>query len=183
MKRVILSLSLIATFVLGVENNTTATKDVNKSAPKAETQKVLTFNFKAVDGTEIKVQEMKNGLKYLNFPDKNVILFLYIYDGAPCQKELEIFKKYKEQNKDVEIIAVELKGLDKDKLLKYSQDKKLNFYNVVGKDAMNFVQYIAYRAQWQGTVPFIIITDKNGEVKYINVGLMNKDQLDKVLKK
>ena len=52
---------------------------------------------------------------------------------------------------------------------------------VTGKSAMNFVNYIAQRAQWRGTVPFIIITNKKGVAKHIQIGAMNKEQLNKVL--
>jgi len=179
MKKLLTSLFL-ATLILSAQNN--ATKDANATTAKSNEQKALTFNLTATNGTKIDIVETKEGLKYTTLPSKEVILFFYIYDGAPCQKELEVFKKLKAQNKDkLEIVAIELKGLDKEKLSAYAKKKELNFLSVVGKDAMNFVQYIAQRAQWQGTVPFIIITDKEGRVKHIQIGFMNQEQLQKVL--
>ncbi|NPA27582.1 MAG: peroxiredoxin family protein [Epsilonproteobacteria bacterium] len=159
-------------------------QEANSSQATTQQQKALSFKFKDINGFDIKVTETKEGIRFDTIKDKDVILFFYIYDGAPCQRELELFRDYLKENKNVEIVAIELKGLDRQKLKEYAAKKKLdNIHMVVGKEAMDFVQYIAYRAQWPGTVPFIIIVDKDGKVKHIQIGAMGKEELDKVLKK
>jgi peroxiredoxin len=176
MKKFLFSLALLGALI---NANPTATQTANKTA----TQQVMKFNLKDVNGENITVVETKNGVKFETLKDKNVILFFYIYDGAPCQKELGILTKYKEKNPDVDVVAIELKGLDREKLKEYAKQKGVNFHMVPGKESMDFVQYIAARASWPGVVPFIIVVDKNGDVQHIQVGLMEEKDFNKVLKK
>jgi len=172
MKKVLSVLALSCVLVFGA-NDANSTKESNTTVAA---QQVPKFAFEDTAGSKIEVTQTNDGLKY-SFGDKNVILFFYLYDGAPCQGQLETFKEFIKDKKDLEIVTVELKGLDKEGLAKYAKEKNLNFHMVTGKSAGEFVNYIAYRAKWQGTVPFIIITNKASAVKHIQIGAMNKEQL------
>jgi len=176
MKKILTSLTLVSALAFGAGSGT-ATQDT-KTAQEVQIPK---FTLEDVSGKKIEIEQTNDGLKYNNFKDKNVILFFYLYDGAPCQGQLATFKDVAKDKKDLEIVTVELKGLNKEQLAKYAKDKGLNFNMVTGKSANNFVNYIAYRAKWKGTVPFIIITDKKGAVKHIQIGAMNKEQLESKL--
>jgi len=176
MKKILTSLALASLLAFGAEATTTT----NSNKAQAE-QQVLKFTLEDVSGKKVEIEQTNDGLKYNNFKDKNVILFFYLYDGAPCQGQLETFKQVAKDKKDLEIVTIELKGLDKDALAKYAKEKGLNFHMITGKSAGDFVNYIAYRAKWRGTVPFIIITDKTGAVKHIQIGAMNKEQLESKL--
>jgi peroxiredoxin len=178
MKKILTSLALISVFAFGA-GSTTATPN-NKVTQNREIPK---FTLEDVAGNKIEIEQTNSGLKYKNFKNKNVILFFYLYSGAPCQGELETFKKVAKDKKDLEIVTIELKGLDKKALAEYAKKKDLNFHMITGKSAKNFVNYIAYRAKWKGTVPFIIITDKKGAVQHIQIGAMNKEQLNSILSK
>jgi peroxiredoxin len=177
MKKFIFSLAVIGT-LLNASGSTAA-----NSTPSVEKNEALSFKFKDINGFDIKISETKNGIKFDTIKDKDVILFFYIYDGAPCQKELKIFQEYTQENSNVDVVAVELKGLDREQLKEYAKKKGVTYHMVTGKDASRFVQYIAYRASWKGMVPFILIVDKSGNVKHIQVGAMSKDEIDKIIKK
>ena len=51
------------------------------------------------------------------------------------------------------------------------------------KQALPFANYIASRARWQGSVPLLIVTDKNGTVKHMQLGAMSEDEVESILKK
>jgi len=178
MKKILISLAATAVLAFGA---TDANKSVDSNKTTQTEKQAMQFTLNDTAGNKIEIADTKDGLDYKNFKDKNVILFFYLYDGAPCQGQLATFKEVAKDKKDLEIVTIELKGLDKDGLAKYAKEKALDFHMVTGKSAMNFVNYIAQRAQWRGTVPFIIITNKKGVAKHIQIGAMNKEQLNKVL--
>ena len=180
MKRVLGSILLASILAFGASDVNSTQKDSNTT----KVQEVPKFTLEDVNGNKIEIEQTDDGLKYNSLKDKNVILFFYLNDGAPCQGELKTFNEFVKDKKDIEIVTIELKGLDKEALKKYQQERNIEkFHNIVGKSAGDFVNYIAYRARWQGTVPFIIITDKKGAVKHIQIGAMNKAQLEDIYKK
>jgi peroxiredoxin len=182
MKKILISLGVASMVLFGATdaNNTAKSSSVDNNK-SAKVEQIPTFNLEDIAGNKIEIAQTNDGLEYKSFKDKNTILFFYLYDGAPCQGQLATFKEIAKDKKDLEIVTIELKGLDKDALAKYTKEKGLDFHMVTGKSAMDFVNYIAYRAKWRGTVPFIIVTDKKGAVKHIQIGAMNKEQLNKVL--
>ncbi len=46
----------------------------------------------------------------------------------------------------------------------------------------SFTNYIAQKARWKGTMPFIIILNKKGEVKYMQIGLVSYEGLEQAYK-
>jgi len=55
--------------------------------------------------------------------------------------------------------------------------KKINYDLVSSKEAGEFINYIAQRARWQGSIPFLIILDKKGRVADIIAGMPSEDRL------
>ena len=50
-------------------------------------------------------------------------------------------------------------------------------------DNSKFVSYIAERAQWNGSIPFLVGIKPNGEVGVVHVGGMGKSEFENVFKK
>ena len=90
---------------------------------------------------------------------------------------IELMKK---NHPDLEIIALEVQGLNKEKLKDYKKRRGLNYTLALGKENNQFINYIASKAQWQGSIPFFIAFDKKGEVKVVHVGALNSQQLNSV---
>ncbi len=61
--------------------------------------------------------------------------------------------------------------------------KAINYDLVSSKDAGDFLYYISQRAQWRGSIPFLIILDKKGNVADIIEGMPSEDRLLATIKR
>jgi len=88
--------------------------------------------------------------------------------------------KYKDK---LEIIAVEVQGLNHTQLQQFAKQKGINYHVVSDEKAGMFTNYIAQRTQWQGSIPFLLILDKEGNAQVIQVGLIPQNVLENVMDK
>ena len=61
--------------------------------------------------------------------------------------------------------------------------KNLPYDLIASKDAGDFLYHIASRANWRGSIPFLIVFDKKGKVIDIIQGMPDAKRLDEDLKK
>ncbi len=57
--------------------------------------------------------------------------------------------------------------------------KKINYDVISSRDGKNLINYIAKRADWQGSIPFLIIFRPDGSVSNILQGMINDDVLQR----
>jgi len=57
--------------------------------------------------------------------------------------------------------------------------KKINYDIVSSKDGKDFIRYIAQRASWQGSIPFLIVFKPNGMVSNVIPGMPTEDVLQR----
>ena len=154
------------------------------AAPAAQEQQVLNpkvFEFTDTHGQKIEILVSEKGIKLLNFKGKSAVLMFYIYSGTPCRNELQLFSKLKPELKDTEFVAFELKGLKPDQLKDFEKELKLKGLHLIDTaQAMPFAQFIAQLIKWPGSVPLIIAVTKEGEVKHMQLGAMNEEQVRKL---
>ena len=168
-------LFLVMFFSMGIlhaqENN--VSNDVNQS-------RAITFELNSVNKGVVKISEIEKGLSIDGYQDKVVILTFIAYNGKPCKKLIGILNEMKKEHKDFDAFAVEMRKLEGESLKAYAKEYKIDFPIIGYKNAEAFVNYIRHRAGWNGNMPFIIILDKRGEVKYLHVGLIPKEGFEKV---
>jgi len=160
----------------------TSVKETKKTASvqKSEIKKAI-LSIYTIDGKEILVNETKGGLTFQGSEGKAVFIVLFGYRCPPCLQEMPnlialMAKKYP----DLEIIAIEVQGLGSDELEIFKEEKGINYTLAVGSENNKFINYIASRAQWQGSIPFFLAFDKKGEVKVVHVGALSGEQLEAV---
>ncbi len=160
-------------------------QETNATQPAARTSQPVTFDLTATDGKKITITEKPDGLRFGTLPGKNVITMFYIYSGTPCRNELQMFsREILPKHTDLAVVAFELKGLTPDKLKDFEKELGLTGIEMIDTaQAMPFADYIAKRVRWQGSVPLLIVSDKNGTVKHMQLGAMNVEQTEEVLKK
>ena len=166
MKKIILSLLLISIALF--------------SAPNEQE-----FNLTTVKGKKFHFTTQPNGLDIKEVKGKVVFLAFFGYNCNPCRREIpEFVKMVKKYGEDLEIIAVEVQGTKEESLKKLVKNKNIN-YSVVpfNKEARMFAYHIADKANWKGAIPFIIILDREGEVKFLQTGLIPYELLEKAFKK
>jgi len=159
-------------------------EEVKKDTPIAKasepTTKVPTyakniFELTTVDGDTIHVDEAENGIVFQEHKDKVTFLLFFGYRCPPCLSEIPALQKIaKEKGDKLEIIAMEVQRLPEEQLKIFKESKKLNYTVLSGEHTENskFISYIAERAQWTGSIPFLVGITAKGEVGVVHVGGM-----------
>ncbi len=152
--------------------------------PAVQSVQSPSFNFTTIEEKTIKIVETEEGFIFPTLKDKNVIIMFYIYSGKPCRDELKLFTKIKAKHLDLEFVTFELKGLKPEKLKAFQNELSLNGLHMIDtQQALPFAKYISKRIQWQGSVPLLIITDRKGKAKHMQLGAMNEKEIEDTLKK
>jgi len=133
--------------------------------------KGLTFKLPTVQGKTIEVSELKNGLDFKDFKGKVVLLEFWGTHCPPCLYSINKYKQLLNEYKDkVAMVAIEVQMTPRDKLKEFVKRAGINYNVVAQEDARSFIAYVAQRAQWRGSIPFLIVLDRNGEVLDIKTG-------------
>jgi len=158
------------------EENRTQKESVTKSDLK---QSILTL--KTLDGKEIHVDEAEAGLTFQEYKNKTVFVIFFGYRCPPCLQEMpNLIALMEKKYPDLEIIALEVQGLNSKRLKAFKATKGINYTLAVGRENNQFISYIAQKAQWGGSIPFFIAFDKKGEVKIVHIGALSEQQLNTV---
>jgi len=144
---------------------------------------VPSFVLKSANKGDIHVKETTGGVVFKELKDKVVVLSFIAYNGKPCINLIKILNEMKKKHKDFDAFAVEMRKLEGDSLRDYAKEKKIDFPIIGYKNAKEFTTYIAQKAGWNGTMPFILILDKKGEVQYLQIGLIPIEEFEKAYQK
>jgi len=160
-----------------VQNTTPAEKPTTAAQPKP------IFDLVDSEGKILHVDEVENGVIFQEHKGKVVFLLFFGHRCPPCLGEIpELIELQKEKGDKLAIIALEVQGLPEDQLKEFKSSKKINYTLLSDRTAQNsqFVSYIAERAQWRGSIPFLVGISPNGEVNFVHVGGMRKSSLEQV---
>ena len=153
------------------------------NANETNTATANQFNFTTIEERKINIKEMKDGLKFSSLKDKNVIVLFYIYSGEPCRNQLKLFSKIRTKYSDLEFVTFELKGLSPEKLKNFQKELSLKDLHMINTEqALPFASFIAQRMGWKGPVPLLIVLNKSGIIKHAQLGAMNEEEINNLLK-
>jgi len=127
----------------------------------------------SIKGEKIVVKKLKNGLKFQNYENKIVLLEVY-GDSCPyCLRAIPNYNKLEKKYKnDIVIISLEIYGSLKNA-------NKQNYITIAKKDTGNIFKYIKTLTGYGGgIVPYLMIFDKNGELKY-HKAVPNLNEIEK----
>jgi thiol-disulfide isomerase/thioredoxin len=137
-------------------------------------------SFDIVDSSNkhIKIKGTGDGLDIAGAKGKVVFLEFFGHRCPPCLKTIPHLIELKNKYKDnVEIIAIEVQGLSSSQLQTFVKSAGINYHAISDEKAGIFTNYIAQRAKWQGSIPFMLVLDTTGAVQYIQAGLIPKKAL------
>ena len=143
------------------------------SAPKTFAKDI--FALPTLDGKTLHVDEAEEGITFQEHKGKVVFLLFFGYRCPPCLAEIPTLNAMvKENHDDMEIIAVEVQRLSTEKLKTFRDKKEIKYTLLSGEDeeTSKFIAYIGQRAQWGGSIPFLVALNPKGEVKVVHVGGM-----------
>ncbi len=146
----------------------------------AENNSKTTFSLKTPNRGVIEVKEVENGVSFKGFEDKVTVLTFIAYNGRPCLRLIGILNELKKEHSDFDVFAVEMRKLKGDALKEFAKTKNIDFPIIGYENAKDFTHYIARKAGWNGSMPFILIMDKKGVVKFVQLGVIPKENFEKI---
>ena len=132
-----------------------------------------------INGKKYEITGTDGGLKIAGMEGKVVFLEFFGHKCPPCLASIPHLKHLQEKYKDkLAIIGVEVQGLTPAQLKAFAQKKGMNYTVVSGEQEHLFVSYISQRAQWRGSIPFLLALDPHGDVQFIQAGMLPESSLE-----
>jgi len=136
-----------------------------------------------INGKTYQITGTEEGLKIKGLEGKIVFLEFFGHKCPPCLKSIPHLNKLQKKHQDkLAIISIEVQGYDRARLTKFAKEKGMNYIIVSQDDAGSLVQYISQRAQWQGSIPFLVALDKKGVVQFVQAGMLPEASLEELIK-
>jgi thiol-disulfide isomerase/thioredoxin len=140
------------------------------------------FEIKDINSKATTIIAKKNGLDIPSAKGKIVFIEFWGTHCPPCVYSIphyiELTKKYKDK---LVMFAVESQGSSKEALAAYGKSKGINYNLYTQRENIDFVKYLAQRAGWRGSIPFLVILDTTGDVVDIKTGMVSSEYLEGVV--
>jgi len=141
------------------------------------------INITDIKGITHQITGTEQGLKIKGLEGKIVFLEFFGHRCPPCLASIphliDMKKKYKNK---LAIISVEVQGLNNAQLQQFAKEKGMNYIVVADEKAGNLTSYIGQRAQWRGSIPFMVALDKKGNVQFVQAGMLPEASLEELVK-
>jgi len=141
------------------------------------------INITDIKGITHQITGTEQGLKIKGLEGKIVFLEFFGHRCPPCLASIphliDMKKKYKDK---LAIISVEVQGLNNTQLQQFAKEKGMNYIVVADEKAGNLTSYIGQRAQWRGSIPFMVALDKKGNVQFVQAGMLPEASLEELVK-
>jgi thiol-disulfide isomerase/thioredoxin len=168
MKKQLLTILLMLFSLLGTLQAQTDTKSSS-------------LTLKDIHGKTYTVNGTKDGLNISGMEGKVVFLEFFGHRCPPCLASIpHLIDLQKKHQGKLAIVSVEVQGLTTGQLKTFAQQKGMNYTVISGEQERLFVSYISQRAQWQGSIPFLLALDKKGNVQFIQAGMLPESALEEL---
>lgn len=136
-----------------------------------------------INGKTYKVTGTEQGLKIKGLEGKIVFLDFFGHKCPPCLKSIpHLIKLQKKYKNKLAIVAIEVQGYNNSQLKSFAKEKGINYITVSDEKANGIVNYISQRAQWQGSIPFLVAMDKKGDVQFVQAGMLPEASLEELIR-
>jgi len=137
-----------------------------------------------VTGKTYKVTGTAQGLNIQGLEGKVVFLEFFGHQCPPCLASIphliNLQNKYKDK---LAIVSIEVQGYNNEQTAAFVKEKGMNYIVVSQEKAPELVNYIQQRAQWKGSIPFLVALDTKGDVQYVQVGMLPEASLEELISK
>ncbi len=136
-----------------------------------------------VKGVTYQITGTEEGLNIKGLEGKIVFLEFFGHKCPPCIKSIPHLIKLQEKYKDkLVIIAIEVQGFNNKQLTDFAKEKGMNYIVVSDEKAGSFTNYIGQRAEWRGSIPFLVALDTKGAVQFVQAGMLPESSLEELIK-
>ena len=137
-----------------------------------------------VTGKTYKVNGTQNGLNIEGLEGKVIFLEFFGHKCPPCLKSIPHLIKIQKKHKDkLAIVAIEVQGYTDPQVKSFVKEKGINYITAAEEKASELVNYIAQRAQWRGSIPFMVALDTKGDVQFVEAGMIPEEMLEEIISK
>jgi len=170
MKKNILKVFLVLSFLTSIQAENT------KTAP-------LMMSMTDIKGKTYTVEGTTQGLKIQGLEGKVTFIEFFGHQCPPCLASIPHLVKLKEKYKDtLAIVSIEVQGFNNEQLKKFVTEKGMNYTVFSEEKASDVVRYIQQRAQWRGSIPFLVALDTKGDVQFVQAGMIPEASLEDLIK-
>jgi len=156
---------------------------VNFLQAESVTVKQPVMTITDVTGTSYQITGTDEGLKIKGLEGKVIFLEFFGHKCPPCLASIPHLIKLQEKYKDkLAIISIEVQGLNNAQLTQFVKEKGMNYIVVADEKAGSFTNYISQRAQWRGSIPFMVALDTTGNVQFVQAGMLPESSLEELIK-
>ena len=135
-----------------------------------------------VTGKTYTVTGTEQGLKIEGLEGKVVFLEFFGHKCPPCLASIPHLNNLQNKHKDkLAIISIEVQGYNHAQTTKFAKDKKMDYTVVSEEKASELVNYIQQRAQWKGSIPFLVALDTKGAVQFVQAGMLPEESLEELI--
>jgi len=135
-----------------------------------------------INGKTYNVQGTEQGLKIQGLEGKVIFLEFFGHQCPPCLASIPHLIKLQEKYKDkLAIISIEVQGYNTKRLSTFAKEKGMNYIVVSEETASALVSYIQQRAQWRGSIPFLVAMDTKGNVQFVQAGMLPESSLEELI--
>ena len=128
-----------------------------------------------VTGTE-------QGLNIKGLEGKVVFLEFFGHKCPPCLASIPHLIKLQKKHKDkLAIVSIEVQGYTHEQVKNFAKEKGMNYIVVSEEKAPELVNYIQQRAQWRGSIPFLVAMDTKGDVQFVQAGMLPESSLEELI--
>ena len=149
----------------------------------AEEKPLAQMSMTDVTGKTYQVTGTEQGLKIEGLEDKVVFMEFFGHKCPPCLASIPHLTDLQNKHKDkLAIVAIEVQGYDNKQTKAFAKEKGMTYIVVSEEKASELVSYIQQRAQWKGSIPFLVAMDKKGDVQFVQAGMLGEAQLEDLVK-
>jgi thiol-disulfide isomerase/thioredoxin len=147
------------------------------SASYAKTNNTMSLTTNA--GKIIDITMTEDGLKFKQFEGKTVLLDFFGPMCPPCIIEMPHLVELQKEHKDkLQIVSVQVQmPMKKEELTSFIKKNNLNYPVINLNDAWDIVSFIKANTNWGGQIPFMLMFDKDGNMKTTYLGVVSNDKI------
>lgn len=135
-----------------------------------------------VAGQTYDVVGTEQGLTIKGLEGKIVFLEFFGHKCPPCLASIPHLINLQNKYKDtLAIVAIEVQGYNNQEVAAFVKEKGINYIAVAEEKAGELVDYISQRAQWNGSIPFLVALDTKGDVQFVQAGMLPESSLEELI--
>ena len=135
-----------------------------------------------IKGKTYDITGTEQGLLIKGLEGKVVFLEFFGHKCPPCLASIPHLIKLQKKHKDkLAIVSIEVQGYNQEQTKKFAKEKGMNYIVVSEEKASELVNYIQQRAQWRGSIPFLVALDTKGDVQFVQAGMLPEASLEELI--